>query len=1213
MNEHIFSIIINLISSVIYDFAKAAAALPFRRKGNEKNNEELKKFIQEAAEAKLGKLVKEGGIFDCDAMQDYMEHMNPVQNICYHTFSPLPADSSEDMLRKLTEDNIQYLRKKGKTVSVPDESEIKEFYRAVYEICLEAAYAALKPDDKSLAAILSAGIEQGEERTAAQIEKGNREIGAKLDRQAALIQEKLNSLILTEKDSNITLSANVLTNLERMPYKYQEGSEKSAKVKQITGYLRSCFWVHIYGKMFTGKTQLLIRAAERLASYIWMNVTEEIFWHISVSSLDAPEDTVIILDGIPNLENPSVRDKCLQILSDCKAKNCRLLTSGYESAEQYIKGFSVPGEVISTELTGLSEDEICEIMKKHQAPKESLASKSYHSFAKICKNLPPVVMEVVYRMKENGWSYDDDVFMMVIQKKTETIEKQMRHLFLDSVADEHARKLYYRMLYASCPIDRNWVQPIAAIPEPIAQPDQNLKQLQNRWLYREGNYYQFPNTILQSYAQEQLKLEEKNALNRFLVNETIKHPLGPSEITNLLLYYARLENYDGQGFLCYQVMEQMMEHGVKDYLIHPENFWQEMPLPQKMSPFVKVLLRAEQLYFKTWSGEDVTDFPKKRSELWTLAAGDGYGYAFIAMTGMRMAEPNPLFALSLFEDFMKICHGESRDFGQMKDRISDSEEFGLPDFWQDQSLFTAYNQILMIHICSLPQLEYYLDILEQYFTPGHWAQLEKVEEITLMIEGMLERVKASGEDQEERHENTVKRWYAMLDAVHTPALWSGVLYSLLCAYQTDSKYEEAKRLYCSVEKLIKAEPGKYMEIIDMMARIAHDNRDKGLEGRLLQWEMQELILVEKSRLTPVYIDSALLYLEQLTSEDRQEIEQVRRAMQSIAGNLVPSSEYPHIEEKLEAEYWMKFCQTESLPQQMEEFLQFVEKLLESFREDDAVLKSILTKMCHVLGYISGKLLRGAAPTKLPGGEAYASPKLRMFWNDVKDDDIIRFWKPEKRELLYYMCAELADRYHLEDIGNRLFGKMTSTPDFWSKLLEPLYRLESYMPLKFLEYQDISGLTYCMYKIYEPQERTEIERNGEYLYIVREQMIFSLFIMRLYRKNMNSAIALCERFTESVKEEKYSETGRNYYREYKKVLGIVIREEADFNLLKEAFFHVQKKKELHNMDSALFPLLLLQAPAAQKEMLKENTIKAIKMLRFEHDFKMDEMIRFIETM
>lgn len=223
------------------------------------------------------------------------------------------------------------------------------------------------------------------------------------------------------------------------------------------------------------------------------------------------------------------------------------------------------------------------------------------------------------------------------------------------------------------------------------------------------------------------------------------------------------------------------------------------------------------------------------------------------MTEMRMAEPNPLFALSLFEDFMKICHGESRNFGQMKDRISDSEEFGLPDFWQDQSLFTAYNQILMIHICSLPQLEYYLDILEQYFTPGHWAQLEKVEEITLMIEGMLERVKASGEDQ----------------------------------------------------------------------------------------------------------------------EDRQEIEQVRRAMQSIAGNLVPSSEYPHIEEKLEAEYWMKFCQTESLPQQMEEFLLFIEQLLESL---------------------------------------YASPKLRMFWNDVKDNDIIRFRKPGKKELLYYMCAEL--RLHL---------------------------------------------------------------------------------------------------------------------------------------------------------------------------------------------------------
>lgn len=1222
MNEHILSLVINLISSAIYDFTKdkATAMFPFRSKADEKNKEELTKSIQKSVCEKLGELIKEGGIFDCDAMQNYLKYMNPVQKICRHTFEPLAAGSSEDMLRKLAEDNIQYLRdsfennsdKNRKTVSIPDESEIKDFYHVVYEICVQAAAAILNPEDRALAALLSAGSEQREERAATLIEKGNKEINAKLDRHAAQIQERLNSLILGGTDSKITLSPNMLANLEKIPYKYQEGSEKTAGVKQITTSLSTCFWVHIYGKVFSGKTQLLIRVAERLASYIWLNVTEEVFEHISVMSLDAPEDTVVILDGVPNLEKPSVRDKCLQILSECKEKKYRLLTSGYESAEQYIRGFTVPGEVISTELTGLSEDEIREIMKRHQAPEEIFAGKPYHSFVEICKNLPPVVMEVIYRMKENGWKYDDDVFMTVVQRKTDTIEKQMKHLFLDSVTEENARRLYYRMLYASCPVDRNWVQPIAAVPEPVAQPDRSLERLKNRWLYSEGKYYQFPNTILQAYAEEQLKPEEKSALNRFLVEETVKHPLGPLEITNLLLYYARLENYDGQGILCYQLMEQMMEHGVKEYIVHAESFWQETPLPEKMSPMIKVLLRAEQLYFKIWRGDEVADFRKKKNELWALVSEDRYGYMLIVTAGMRMAGVNSSCSLSLFEDFMEICHGESRDFEQIKGSAFASGEVRLPDFLQDNSLFTAYNQILGIHICCLSQLEYYLDILERYFTPGHWSELEAIDGMDIIIQGMLERVRADSEDQRERYKDAVKRWYSMLDAVSMPVLWRGVLYSLLYAHQMDSQYEEAKRLYCSVEKLIEAEPAKYVEVIDVMARIAHDNGDRELERRLFRWEMQELTMVEKTRLTPVYIDSALLYLEQLTGEDGQETEQVRTAMRYLAGNLSPRSEYPRIQEKMEAEYWMKLCQTESLSWQMEEFLLFVEQLLESYgRGKDVVLNSILTKMCHVLGYISGKLLRDEAPEKLPDGGEYTGPKLRIFWNDIDDNDVIQYWKPEKRELLYYICAELADRYGFAETGNRLFGKMSSAPDFWSKLLEPMYRMESYMPLKFLERGEIALLAHCMHKMYEPQERQEIERNGEFFYIVREQMILSLFIMKLYRKNRNSAIALCERLIECVKEEEYSETGRNYYGEYKKILGLVVREDADFDLLKEAFLLVQKKKELTNMDSALFPLLLLRAPAAQEKMLKKNTINAIKMLRFEHDFKMEEMIRFIE--
>lgn len=337
-------------------------------------------------------------------------------------------------------------------------------------------------------------------------------------------------------------------------------------------------------------------------------------------------------------------------------------------------------------------------------------------------------------------------------------------------------------------------------------------------------------------------------------------------------------------------------------------------------------------------------------------------------------------------------------------------------------------------------------------------------------------------------------------------------------------------------------------------------------------------------------------------------------MRYVACNIEPQAEYPLLLERLEAEYWMKLYLTGDLETEMLGFLSFVEQLLEELKKHESIaIKSVLTKMCHVLGYISGKILRNSAPEKFPDGSDYASPKLRMFWNDVKDTEVISYWNPEKIEMMYYICAALGAKYGLNEIGNRVFQKMISNQNFWNKTLECMHRIESYLQMKFLEQNELNKLVYFMKKTYEPQERKEIEKNGEYYFIVREQIIFSIFILQVYQKSASSAMELCEQLIELIDENQYDELGQKYYKEYKQVLRLVVNEEADFDLLKEAFFLIQKKPELTNMDSGVFPLLLLQAPANQKEMLKANVINCLKRFHFDNDFVMEQYTKMIELL
>lgn len=1217
MNPEVLSIIINLLSSLIYDGIKFGALYIFPDTMGKITEKHIKESVTKSVTKELENKVSQSEIFDCDAMQNYIEHMQPIQKIYQHVFS-LEKNigiSTDEFLRILQTNTREYLLEKGKNVNPLDESEIKEFYSAVVKICDDISYSLLDHEDVALVRLLNRGTEKSQSTIVSEIDRNSEIIRSEINCQGNMIEQSLQKMneLMSHRNEIFTMATPKQTTLEVMPYKYVGGSEKKQYVRKLTSDLRRCQWIHIYGKMFTGKTQTLVRVAEHLAFCIWITIKDDEFQNVSIKELELQKDTVVIIDGIPNMAKPGTINKCVQILSECKEKKCKLITTGYEDAEVYTRGVVAPDEIISIELTGLTEDEVEEIMRNHNAPEGLFHTKGYHNFVELCKELPPVVMEVVHRMENNGWKYDEDVFTTIITRRTETIEEQMKHLFLDAVDDEDARRLYYRIVYANRAIEKSWIQSIAAIPEKISQPDKNMEILRNRWVYIDGKLYRCPNKILQSYAEEQLSLSEKTAINEFLVKEITKHSLEPLDVSDLFLCYSRLENFDAQGILCYQIMEQMIENDVKDYPVNVEMFWQEMPLPKKMSSFIKVIVRAQQLYYRIWRGDTINNLEAQRAEVWSCASDDACK-VLVVVFGAKFAMIDVALSLLFFEDFLAMCGGALNVSEQLQQMIDEAEALDVPDVLLENSVFSVYNSMLGLNISQLADLELYINILGKYFTNDHWSELESIENIDAIILCMLEKVWNNSEGNSDLYLTAVQRFYSMLNKEKTPILWKSVLHSYLLGYQKVQDYEGAKNLYVTVESIMKDNPADYLEIIDEMARIAHDNNDYGLEKQLFQWEMQVILQDKIAVPNRVMIDSCLLYLDKLDAKDRQEIENVHQVMGYVACNIEPQTEYPLLKERLEAEYWMKIYLIGAMEAEMLGFLLFVEQLLEEFKRHESIaIKSILTKMCHVLGYISGKLLRNSAPEKFPDGSDYASPKLKMFWNDVEDIEVISYWNPEKIEMMCYICAALGDKYGLNKIGNRVFQKMISNQNFWNKTLECMYRVESYLQTKFLEQNELNKLVYFMQKTYEPQERNEIEKNGEYYFVVREQIIFSIFILQVYQKSVSSAMKLCEQLVELIDENQYDKLGQKYYKEYKQVLRLVVNEEADFDLLKEAFLLIQKKPEITNMDSGIFPLLLLQAPSNQKEMLKTNVIKCLKNFHFDNDFVMERYIKLIESL
>ena len=1209
MNENIWSIIINIASSVIYDIARSAAKSGM----NVLTQNKVRQQVGDKVHAELEKLEGENLLFQSAAFVNYVNDMKPIQKIVQWVMEPEKHyDTTErEFMVSVLDDTVRYLQAQDMTVGIAERYQLEEFYSKLVQISREVLYSYLDTSDKALGDMIQRVLEADGQRTALEI----RNVEKRLERQANqnhnAIESQLKQLTAGMQglhDNNTSLTLHKISQAYPMPYKYQQGSDKRTMVQQITSNLRSRLWIHIYGKMFTGKTQVLIRVAERLGSYVWIGVEESSFLKMQPAELSMEEDTVIILDGIPNIARSGVREKCLQLLEECRGRKCRLITSGYEDIAPYLKGYVGTGELICMQVEGLSSCEVDEIAQKHGAPARLLQTKGYQNFVEICKSLPPVVMEVIHRMEDNGWQFDDEVFTAIMQRKTDSLTEQMVALFQESVKEEETRHLYYRMLYSGQTISVSWLRPLAEIPRRIPDVDMHIEKLRNRWYYKEGKVYQSPNMILEQYAEEQLEQQEKEQINRFLVKETMSHPLDMMDVSNLFKYYNRLEEYDAEGILCVQLMEKMIHEGEKDYFLHPENFWTGMPFPDKMSPLMKCHVRLEQVFFKAWKGDKDPLENLDINWLWELAAVESMCRELIIAQFMRLSVVCVDDSLELFQEVLEMhpefFHGNE----EFRRKLAlESKE----NILCTKSLFVAYNEMLCLYIKTREQLEQYVALMEKHFIQEQWRELEDAGEMDAMVFHMLSQVTKVNESEMTECTNLIKRLYILLDDRKQPKLWRSVLHFYLVQLQTAEGYQKAWEAYRTIQSVVEENPILFCEIIDTMARIAHDNGDEDQEKLMFGWEMNLIPQMDNEEIHRVMVDSCLLYLEKLTVKNLEEVEKVHQVLQHIAGHISPSEEFLYIDEKLEAAYWMKIYQLGQLEQNMCPFILFVKGLLEQYEtKDDVTLRAILTKMVHALGYISGVLMRGAAPDKTGDGSEYASPHPRMFWNQANENDVVQYWKPGKRELAYYICAALAEQCGETELATELFEDMLRKVDFWSNEIMYLYRLDAYMELKLLELGKLDRLVYVMAKNYGERTLPPIEQEGEFLWIAREILLLSLYILQLYRQDKYQGVAFCRRFLDIFCETEFRLVPRTYYQEYRKVLGLVIEEDADFDLLKDAFYRIQKREELGNMDSSIFPLLLLEAPLNHRDMLKRNLGNAVKTLKHEDDFMIVRMMERI---
>lgn len=237
MNPDIWSMIISLLSSLIYDGMKSGAStifLNFKGKATEKN---IREAVNNAVTKALANKVNQSRIFDCDAMQDYIKYMQPIQKIYLHVFCPGKSIevSTDELVTILQEDTYRYLLEKGKNISPLEANEIKEFYNSVARICDEVCTSLLGTEDAALTRLLSKMTENSQKAIVSEINKNTEIVRSEISNQGDMISQTIHRMsgLMVDTNEKFTMATPKKTALEVMPYKYVGGSEKDRYVKNI--------------------------------------------------------------------------------------------------------------------------------------------------------------------------------------------------------------------------------------------------------------------------------------------------------------------------------------------------------------------------------------------------------------------------------------------------------------------------------------------------------------------------------------------------------------------------------------------------------------------------------------------------------------------------------------------------------------------------------------------------------------------------------------------------------------------------------------------------------------------------------------------------------------------------------------------------------------------------------------------------------------------
>ena len=454
---------------------------------------------------------------------------------------------------------------------------------------------------------------------------------------------------LIKDTPHLDLSVPILNHLTR----------REENVKALTEIINQHTWTAIYGIAGSGKTHLAVLVAQSFGNCsAWLQFcdltieqasqqldsalkelvelpqqTNGYNWYCQICE-ELSNNTMLVLDELPEMSGSDELSRRLsQLARACRVHGVRLLSTSPYQLPFTLQESLGDAVLHSLEVPDVSDREASEILQAYGAPTPVV--EGYTRFINLRAQKHPIILAAIAKyLRQKNWQITDEIESSLLKGEyhNHILDNQTIRRILDSVEDDNARELLYRLCLPVASFSLNEVQTVACVEPPLLRPIERLYALVGLWVQQDVNERLRISPLVKPLGEKNLLPQTKKSCHLSLGELILsKQRLTPQDVTDTIIHFVGAEAFDRAGLMLISALQKInsMDELADGHRLL--TLWDSPPLPEQMDLGIRLYLRGLQVATRYKYNKDITYIVEDMDVLFEQAS-ENEAWAVVGVT-----------------------------------------------------------------------------------------------------------------------------------------------------------------------------------------------------------------------------------------------------------------------------------------------------------------------------------------------------------------------------------------------------------------------------------------------------------------------------------------------------------------------------------------------------------------------------------------------------